>query len=321
MGVLGVHGVVLEVPDLAIGRKFYTDAGLECRELADRLQFHCPGQRRDAITLIQGSGRKRLHHLVLAMDPTATATLRANIDAQGGRLVDAPSGFDEDGIWLEDPHAMLIHLVDSPAEVVEAVETQFEINQAGHVLRRNRAAMRRKADVPEIQPLRLGHILLFTPDTMASVNFFDKALGMGLADRAEDVIAFMCSRHGSDHHVVAFAKGGGVGFHHASFQVRDPDEVGVGGDRLVERSGRGSWGFGRHTIGSNFFYYIQDPWGSWMEYYCDIDYVENYDAWNPTVYGMEDSLHHWGPAVPHDFVHNYEIAEVGFAGKVQELAE
>ena len=98
--------------------------------------------------------------------------------------------------------------------------------------------------------------------------------------------------------------------YHTSFQVTDPDEVGRGGRALVEKSGRGEWGFGRHTIGSNFFHYIQDPWGSWFEYYSDIDYIDDYALWTPTNYAMEDSLASWGPTVPKDFVHNYEVEPV-----------
>ena len=29
------------------------------------------------------------------------------------------------------------------------------------------------------------------------------------------------------------------------------------------------WGLGRHTIGSNFFHYNPDPWGSWIEWFSD----------------------------------------------------
>jgi catechol 2,3-dioxygenase len=134
---------------------------------------------------------------------------------------------------------------------------------------------------------------------------------MGLADRAQDIIAFCCARKQSDHHVVAFAKSPDIGFHHASFQVADPDEVGRGGRALLAKTGRGDWGFGRHTIGSNFFHYIQDPWGSWFEYFSDMDYIDDYSLWTPTNYGMEDSLANWGPPTPSDFVHNYEAETQG----------
>jgi catechol 2,3-dioxygenase len=159
-----------------------------------------------------------------------------------------------------------------------------------------------------VHPLRLGHVLVFSPDVPVSVRFVTEALGMGLADRSQDVIAFCCARKDSEHHVLAFAKSPGVGFHHASFQVNDPDEVGRGGRALAGKMGKGDWGFGRHTVGSNFFHYIQDPWGSWFEYYSDMDYIDDYALWTPTNYALEDSLANWGPAVPGDFVHNYEVA-------------
>ena len=137
--------------------------------------------------------------------------------------------------------------------------------------------------------------------------FFTEVLGMGLADRAQDVIAFCCAKKDSDHHVVAFAKSPGIGFHHASFQVSDPDQVGRAGRALVKKTGKGEWGFGRHTIGSNFFHYVQDPWGSWIEYYSDMDHIDDYSHWTPTNYGLEDSLANWGPELPQDFTHNYEL--------------
>jgi len=90
-----------------------------------------------------------------------------------------------------------------------------------------------------VKPLRLGHLLLFTPDVSRSVAFFTEALGMGLADRSQDIIAFCCTKGGSDHHVLAFAKSPGIGFHHASFQVADPDEVGRAGRALLEKAGKG----------------------------------------------------------------------------------
>ena len=41
-----------------------------------------------------------------------------------------------------------------------------------------------------------------------------------------------------------------------------------------------------------------------------IDHIDDYALWTPTNYPMEDSLASWGPAVPKDFVHNYEVDPV-----------
>ena len=310
MAVLGASSVTMEVPELEPGVRFYTDAGLVADVEAQRARLRCQGQDRDSIVLLGGAARKRLHHISLRADDLDG--IAAAVPAHGGKVAAAPAGFENNGLWVEDPHGMLIHLSEHPGDPELEAVPAFEINGPGRVVRTRRSAVLPSAAYSPAKPLRLGHILLFSPDVPASVAFVTGALGMGLADRAEDVIAFCCARKNSDHHVVAFAKSPGVGFHHASFQVSDPDEVGRGGRALLAKAKRGDWGFGRHTIGSNFFHYIQDPWGSWFEYYSDMDHIDDHALWTPTNYAMEDSLASWAPEVPTDFVHNYEAAERPF---------
>ena len=305
MAVLGALSFTLEVSDLEPGVKFYTDAGLIADVSGDIARLRCEGQDRDSIVLLGGHDRKRLHHISLRADDLDG--IAGKVPGKGGKVVGAPEGFEDNGLWVEDPNGMLIHLSEHPADPELAAAPAFEINGPGRVTRKRRSAVLPKSAYSPAKPLRLGHILVFSPDVLKSVEFVTEALGMGLADRAQDIIAFTCARKDSEHHVVAFAKSPGIGFHHVSFQVSDPDEVGRGGRALVEKAGKGDWGFGRHTIGSNFFHYIQDPWGSWFEYYSDMDHIDDYSLWTPTNYEMEDSLASWGPAVPKDFVHNYEV--------------
>ncbi|MEY2925772.1 MAG: hypothetical protein RL367_249 [Pseudomonadota bacterium] len=305
MAVLGAHTVVLEVPDLDVGIKFYGDAGLDVVREGRVARFRCPGQDRDSIVLTGGHARKRLHHIALRAE--GLDEIAATVPAVGGAVVAAPDGYDSEGLWVTDANGMLIHLVEFAAEPDLPLAPPFEINGPGRISRVRRSAILPAAQYAPVRPLRLGHILCFSPDVMASVRFMTEGLGMGLADHAQDVIAFTCARKNSDHHVVAFAKSPGIGFHHASFQVSDPDQVGRGGQVLRDKTGQGDWGMGRHTIGSNFFHYIKDPWGSWFEYYSDIDYIDDHALWSPTNYAMEDSLASWGPTVPGDFVHNYEV--------------
>jgi len=304
MAVKGALSFTLEVPDLAAGVQFYTDAGLEAWVTDNVAHFRCEGASRPCISLIGGKERKRLHHISLRAD--GLEEISGRVDGSGGTIIVPASGAQAGDLWVRDPHGMLIHLVDIPDDPPREPSQPFEINAPGRLVRRGRSAMKPGSAYPPVKPTRLGHVLVFTPDVMRSVAFMTEVLGLGLADHAQDVIAFCCARRNSDHHVVAFAKSPGIGFHHGSFEVHGPDEVGRGGRALMEKSARGEWGFGRHTIGSNFFHYIQDPWGSWFEYYSDMDYIEDYALWQPTNYGMEDSLANWGPAVPEDFVTNYE---------------
>lgn len=319
MPVLGPLSFTLEVPSLDDGVKFYTDAGLVAAIDGDTARLRCPGQDRDSIVLLGGFPRKRLHHISLRADGLDDIATR--VGDHGGETVAAPAGFEDNGLWIRDPHGMLVHLSEHPADPeLEAVEP-FQVNAPGMVVRKRRSAMLTGASYAPAKPLRLGHVLAFTPDVPKSVAFMTDALGMGLADHAQDVIAFCCARKDSDHHVVAFAKSADIGFHHCSFMVDDPDAVGRGGRALLALTKLGDWGFGRHTIGSNFFHYIQDPWGSWFEYYSDMDHIDDYALWTPTNYGMEDSLANWGPDVPHDFVHNYEADRQAFRADRDELVD
>ena len=304
MPVLGPLSFALEVPSLDAGVTFYIDAGLEAASDGSVARLRCRGQENHCVILIGGAPRKRLHHV--ALRATALDEMARSVTAAGGCVIDAPAGFDDLGLWVEDPQGIVYHLVDCPGDPELEDAPPFEINAPGRIVRTRRSAILPAAAYPAARPRRLGHVMLFTPDVMASVAFVTEGLGMGLADHAQDVIAFTCAKQNSDHHVVAFARSPGVGFHHASFQLVDPDEVGRAGRALLSRAGKGDWGFGRHTIGSNFFHYIQDPWGSWFEYYSDMDHIDDYALWNPTNYAMDDSLASWGPDVPADFVHNYE---------------
>ena len=82
----------------------------------------------------------------------------------------------------------------------------------------------------------------------------------------------------------------------------------MGAARMADRGWQPGWGFGRHVIGSNFFYYIRDPWGSFAEYFFDLDVIPEDCAWEPRDWPGEDSLYIWGPPVPPDFGENKEGA-------------
>ncbi|MNI61470.1 Glyoxalase/Bleomycin resistance protein/Dioxygenase superfamily protein [compost metagenome] len=159
---------------------------------------------------------------------------------------------------------------------------------------------------PQVRPRRLSHIMLFTPDVARTVGFYERALGIRLSDRSEHIVAFMHTVHGADHHTVAFVQSHAPGFHHCSWDVTSVNEVGLGAMRMADQGWKQGWGFGRHVLGSNYFYYVRDPWGSYSEYSCDIDFVPAGIDWQAGNHPPEDSLYLWGPDVPDEFVVNYE---------------
>jgi catechol 2,3-dioxygenase len=117
--------------------------------------------------------------------------------------------------------------------------------------------------------------------------------------------------HGSDHHRLAFASSSGCGLHHLSWDVPSIDHVGVGAAHMADNGyGRGL-GFGRHVLGSNYFHYVRDPWGSYSEYSCGIDYVPAGFEWRAADNNHEDSFYLFGPTTPDDFTTNYELGTAG----------
>jgi catechol 2,3-dioxygenase-like lactoylglutathione lyase family enzyme len=151
-------------------------------------------------------------------------------------------------------------------------------------------------------------VLRFTPDVPRMTAFCEQVLGMRLSDRSGDLIAFLHGVHGSDHHLCAFVKSEGPGFHHSSWDVASIDEVGWGAETMRAAGYDKGWGVGRHVLGSNYFYYARDPWGSFAEFSFDIDHVPATVDWRSGDHPPEDSFYIWGPPAPDYFTQNVETA-------------
>ena len=152
-------------------------------------------------------------------------------------------------------------------------------------------------------------MLVFTRDIPATIKFYSEALGLRLSDRSGDMIAFMHGIHGSDHHMIAFVKADGPGLHHLSWDVPSINQIGLGAMQMADKGYVAGWGLGRHVLGSNYFHYVRDPWGSYAEYSSDIDYIPVDHDWKSGDHPPEDSFYVWGPTPPADFAFNHEVAQ------------
>ncbi len=305
MTIRSLQHVALAVPDPAAGRQFYTDFGMLAHDDGRRVLMRCAGREQDQIILIEGP-QKRLHHVCLGARAEAIRAIAQRLEGNGHTLVDAPREAPADGIWFRDPDDVLVNVRDA-ASAPWLPAPQWLINNPGN-LNRSGSVGHPPRGLP-VAPRRLGHTLRFTPDLDRQTDFYTRLVGMRLSDRSPGIVTFLRNGEGgSDHHVMGFIKSDRPGFHHASFEVANIDEIGIGACRMIDKGYRNGWGFGRHVIGSNFFHYIRDPWGSLAEYFCDIDYIPDGDDWKPTDYPAADSLYAWGPAVPDDFGVNFEAA-------------
>jgi len=138
------------------------------------------------------------------------------------------------------------------------------------------------------------------------IAFCADVLGMRLSDQSGDIIAFMHGVQGCDHHLTAFAKSDRPGLHHSSWDVGSIDEIGLGSEQMRSHGYGEGWGVGRHVLGSNYFYYVRDPWKSWAEYSFDIDFIPADVEWKAGDYPAEDSVYVWGPPLHPEFIVNFE---------------
>ena len=300
---LGVHSVdhfVLEVPDLELGRQFYANFGLGVREVRSSLHL-CAGEDSHCWGILTEGSKKRLHSITFGAFEEDLAEFKKRLDQMGIRRLDPPRGFGSDGLWFRDIDDTLIEIrvaeKSSPNEKSPVSNPSPPPGVRG---------MPGRGEAPGVRPRRFSHILVFTRDVARAINFYSSVLGLRLSDEA-GVVAFMHGVHGSDHHVLAFAKSEGAGLHHTSWDVASVQEIGLGAMRMAESGFAQGWGLGRHVLGSNYFHYIRDPWGSYAEYSSDIDFIPCRMEWKSVSHNPEDAFYLWGPTPPADFAKNYEI--------------
>jgi catechol 2,3-dioxygenase-like lactoylglutathione lyase family enzyme len=302
MPVRALLHYALEVPDQTKAETFYRTFGLvQAAGKSDAVQLR-PAAVGRACTLLYGGPKKRLHHLAFGAPDGELDHVRESMRRAGVREVDPPRGAPDGGLWVRDPDGNLVNVRPEAAPVPPA-DPPLATNSPGHISREIVRGVPEQR--PEARPRKLGHVLFFTPDVQRQIEFYTGVLGLKLSDRVKNIIAFL--RCTTDHHNVAFLTSKGPGFHHASFQVGSIDEIAVGAAKMRDAGWELGWGMGRHVIGSNYFYYTRDPFGSFAEYYHDLDFIPEQCAWAPRDFPEEDSLYFWGPPPPPEFTENVEL--------------
>lgn len=304
--VLAVHSVdefVFSVPDLEPARHFYSSFGLDVRDEDGGLALYTFDHPHRWARVLPGAD-KRLLWLSFGIHAEDAQRFERHLGEQQVVRIDAPADADSAGLWIQGPDGLALQLrVAAKSSPSQPAPREFPppCHRTGRAPHRSR--------IQPVHPLYLSHLLLFSADVDAARAFYEAVLGLRLSDRSGSLIAFMHTPHGSDHHLIALAKSGGGGLHHSSWCVPSIDAVGMGAQQMLQAGYEQGWGVGRHVLGSNYFRYVRDPWGSYAEYSFDIDFVEAGSDWPSADQPAEDSFYAWGPAVPDDFVVNHELQD------------
>ena len=303
----GIHSIDhfgLVVPDLRIATEFFWAFGLDVVEIpGSNLELRAGGAQRCWARIFPGWSRT-LGYIAFRCFPEDFERICAQVVRAGGTPATPFPEAPPDGYWFRDIVGNLVQLRQGPIDA----PVKLDRGVVSTALQRDAVARNVliRSDIREVQPLRLSHVMLFVPQMEAVMAFYVQALGMRITDSADGLVGYMHTRHGSDHHIVAFAASSATGWHHSSWEVPDMDDVGSGATQMRAAGFCDGWGVGRHILGSNYFYYARDPWGSFCEYAAHIDYIPAGADWKERTHARDEILYIWGPDSPSDFTVNSE---------------
>jgi len=285
MTILRVESLVYGVEDLDAGIRYFDDWGLPCAARgAHGADFALP------------SGQ------TILVRPAQDAALPAAPDG-GPTLREAIWGVS-DAAALDRIGAELARDRDVKADAAGGLHARDEAGFAIGFRRAAPAAKSSAAAAPRMnrpfdperraRPSRLGHVVYncAKKDLEKQLAFYLERLKFRLTDRALDTGAFMRCQGSNDHHNLFFAtRADRASFNHAAFEVRDIDEIILGGKYMKSRGWRPNTPLGRHILGSNVFWYFDNPCGGRTEYYSDMDQMD--DDWKPRIWEKNPGFAMW----------------------------
>lgn len=299
--------IVMGVPNVEQTAAYYADFGLTP---SDDTTAQQPPEALHTLSTVDGgqqlrivhSARRRLVELGVGaenpddLDRVATSLAR----------LDVPVHRTAESITAVDPGTEVLVRVELAPRLQPTPAPAPQYNAPGiHARLGERAPGILREE--KVRPRKLGHVVLGSTDQEASQRFFQQGLGFKVSDTVKGLAAFM--RCSSDHHNVLVQQAPVAFLHHTSWQVDDVDEIGRGATAMLEADpDRHTWGLGRHHIGSNFFWYLKDPAGTFSEYYSDLDCIVDDALWKPGVFEGAKALWAWGPPPPPSFLAPEDLA-------------
>ncbi|MEU6261470.1 VOC family protein [Streptomyces sp. NPDC047043] len=257
--VTRLENIALAVPDLDEAEDFYADRWGMQQVKGDgdssRRYLRALYSGHHAVALDQAApGTDRGEMVHLSFDVANRADLDTAVErvaTVGGRVVREP------GEPLHPGHEASAAISDPDGNVVELLYGSA-FTEEDHRAR-------------VIAPRKLGHVVLNTPDRAPMEKFY-ASIGLRVGDRTAGGMSFL--RCNSDHHSLALVDSGRTGVQHVAFDVVNLDSVMIALGELGRDGTPCVWGPGRHGPGNNIFTYYSDPGGVFIEYYAEMEQVE-----------------------------------------------
>ncbi|MBT3990656.1 MAG: hypothetical protein HOG95_07230 [Rhodospirillaceae bacterium] len=286
MNIIGVEAVIYGVTDLEKCTRYFTDWGLipvssdETGAVFETLEkttvqlrnadnpslppVHCD------MPFFEGScGRE----VIWGADNAETLAAIGNELGKDREIIEAEDG----SLHTRDDAKNSLGFCVTKRTV--AKETHPTINAPGNSMRINQPAY---GATPSLaSPVRIGHVVHSVQgDVVEKAKFYLDRLGFKLSDRIGKGGCFMRAGGSHDHHNLLLQQlGGGYGMQHSAYEFRDFDQVMQRGLYMEEQGWQTHIGPTRHTLGSNYSWYMWTPAGGLCELISDMDVLD--DSWEP----------------------------------------
>ncbi len=275
-----ISHVALKVTDVEAQTDFYCQMvglGETARDEKGKVYLRCNADHHSLVLI--PAEEKGLDHYALEignrsqLEAAARAFERAGIAYE---TKDSDEIGQEASLRLQDPDGFTIELISGLEQVMPSYGTRA------------------------VQPRKLAHVTLLSPDPKVSAEFYTEVLGFRVSDFLdEDFIWLRCN---PEHHSLAIARLGGVRLHHVAYSVADYTDLVHQADHL-QRHGRSLlYGPGRHGPGNNQFAYFHDLDKQIIEFTCDSLQIWDEDSYVPKRWKATDKwINMWGQDPPPEF--------------------
>lgn len=279
-----VESITYGVDDLEAGKRFYADWGLTpAVSGAHGIDYLLPSGQTLRLRSTADSA------LPSPIQPGSTlreivwgVETREDVEELAGELaVDRTVRAEENGIRTIDPCGLGIGFA------VAVGTPPRSTDHPGRTLNEPFALLER------VEPFRIGHVVInVAADKFEETTaFYLERLDFRLTDRVREFGDFMRCAGSRDHHNQFLLQKIESGLNHVAFEVPRIDEIIVGGKRMQERGWSQATGLGRHIMGSNLYWYFQNPNGGLAEYFSDMDAID--DDWTTREWDVNPGFSLW----------------------------
>ncbi len=310
MSILGVESVIFGVDDLAENTSFWSDFGLTLlsSDAAESVFEVASGSR----VILRPHG----HAALPSPDPFPGNGIKETIwgvdtaenleKLVAGLATDRTVTRDADGtarFRADDGQPLGLRVWAKRAVVSEA----SPVNSPGNIKRLNQHRIWRKKAIPKT----INHVVFYSPDYVASFEFYKNRLGFRYTDHSKGIGIFSRADGTFEHHSIFWVNcdlpfaPDTFRFMHIAFGMDDIDEVMLGANIMDNKgwkneSMNSSGGISRHRISSAIYYYCDIPGKAGeAEYHADSDYVN--DNWVPRAWDFKFGSLLWAHNAPSIF--------------------